>query len=100
MKLEDSRARWEEEVDIILLALQGKPFRYEGEYYQIPLGGTTEKGLYVAYAPTAKQSAACLQGAHVTVYGVTRYREEASDAHGRRREPPVSGTRPCAGPSR
>jgi alkanesulfonate monooxygenase SsuD/methylene tetrahydromethanopterin reductase-like flavin-dependent oxidoreductase (luciferase family) len=36
VKLNESRKRWEEEVDIILLALTGKPFTYEGDYYQIP----------------------------------------------------------------
>ena len=36
LKLDESRARWEEEVDIILLALEGKPFSYDGKYYQIP----------------------------------------------------------------
>ena len=36
VKLNESRARWEEEVDVILLALKGKPFSYEGTYYQIP----------------------------------------------------------------
>jgi alkanesulfonate monooxygenase SsuD/methylene tetrahydromethanopterin reductase-like flavin-dependent oxidoreductase (luciferase family) len=35
-RLEESRARWEEEVDIILLALAGKPFSYDGKYYRIP----------------------------------------------------------------
>ena len=35
VKLNESRARWEEEVDVILLALKGKPFTYEGKYYQI-----------------------------------------------------------------
>jgi len=35
VELSESRARWEEEVDIILLALQGKPFSYDGTYYQI-----------------------------------------------------------------
>jgi alkanesulfonate monooxygenase SsuD/methylene tetrahydromethanopterin reductase-like flavin-dependent oxidoreductase (luciferase family) len=34
--LNESRQRWEEEVDVILLALQGKPFSYDGRYYQIP----------------------------------------------------------------
>jgi alkanesulfonate monooxygenase SsuD/methylene tetrahydromethanopterin reductase-like flavin-dependent oxidoreductase (luciferase family) len=34
--LKESRARWEEEVDIILLAFQGKPFSYDGRFYQIP----------------------------------------------------------------
>src|SRR5947208_3349150 len=36
VELQESRQRWEEEVDIILLALAGKPFSYEGTYYQIP----------------------------------------------------------------
>ena len=34
--LGESRARWEEAVDVILLALAGKPFSYEGKYYRIP----------------------------------------------------------------
>lgn len=34
--LRESRARWEEEVDVILLALKGEPFTYDGTYYQIP----------------------------------------------------------------
>src|SRR5919206_5310405 len=36
VNLHESRRRWEEEVDIILLALSGKPFSYDGRYYQIP----------------------------------------------------------------
>jgi alkanesulfonate monooxygenase SsuD/methylene tetrahydromethanopterin reductase-like flavin-dependent oxidoreductase (luciferase family) len=36
VKLNESRQRWEEEVDVILLALKGKPFSYDGQYYQIP----------------------------------------------------------------
>ncbi len=36
VELDESRPRWEEEVDIIQLALKGKPFSYEGKYYQIP----------------------------------------------------------------
>jgi len=36
VKLGESRTRWEEAVDIILQALAGKPFSYEGEHYQIP----------------------------------------------------------------
>jgi alkanesulfonate monooxygenase SsuD/methylene tetrahydromethanopterin reductase-like flavin-dependent oxidoreductase (luciferase family) len=34
--LAESRARWEEAVDVILLALAGKTFSYEGKYYRIP----------------------------------------------------------------
>src|SRR5712692_296848 len=34
--LNESRQRWEEAVDIILLALAGKPFSYDGKYYKIP----------------------------------------------------------------
>ena len=34
--LGESRARWEEAVDIILLALAGTPFSYDGKYYKIP----------------------------------------------------------------
>jgi len=36
VELNESRQRWEEEVDIILLALKGRPFSYDGQYYQIP----------------------------------------------------------------
>jgi alkanesulfonate monooxygenase SsuD/methylene tetrahydromethanopterin reductase-like flavin-dependent oxidoreductase (luciferase family) len=36
VKLTESRQRWEEEVDVILLALKGEPFSYDGQYYQIP----------------------------------------------------------------
>jgi alkanesulfonate monooxygenase SsuD/methylene tetrahydromethanopterin reductase-like flavin-dependent oxidoreductase (luciferase family) len=34
-RLDQSRDRWEEAVDIILLGLAGQPFRYEGEYFKI-----------------------------------------------------------------
>ncbi len=34
--LGESRTRWEEAVDVILLALTGKSFTYEGKYYKIP----------------------------------------------------------------
>jgi alkanesulfonate monooxygenase SsuD/methylene tetrahydromethanopterin reductase-like flavin-dependent oxidoreductase (luciferase family) len=36
LELEGSRARWEEQVDIILKALGGEPFSYDGKYYKIP----------------------------------------------------------------
>ena len=34
--LAESRSRWEEDVDIILLGLSGQPFSYDGKYYKIP----------------------------------------------------------------
>lgn len=34
--LAESRGRWEEAVDILLLAFQGEPFEYEGEFFQVP----------------------------------------------------------------
>jgi alkanesulfonate monooxygenase SsuD/methylene tetrahydromethanopterin reductase-like flavin-dependent oxidoreductase (luciferase family) len=34
--LGESRQRWEEAVDVILLALSGKSFSYDGKYYRIP----------------------------------------------------------------
>lgn len=34
--LGESRTRWEEAVDIILLALSGQTFTYDGKYYKIP----------------------------------------------------------------
>jgi alkanesulfonate monooxygenase SsuD/methylene tetrahydromethanopterin reductase-like flavin-dependent oxidoreductase (luciferase family) len=33
--LGESRTRWEEAVDVILLALAGRPFTYDGKYYKI-----------------------------------------------------------------
>ncbi len=36
LELESGRARWEESVDVILKALAGGPFTYEGKLYQIP----------------------------------------------------------------
>lgn len=34
--LGESRQRWEEAVDVMLLALSGKAFSYDGKYYRIP----------------------------------------------------------------
>lgn len=34
--LGESRGRWEETVDILMLAFTGKPFSYEGKFFQIP----------------------------------------------------------------
>jgi luciferase family oxidoreductase group 1 len=36
LELEAGRARWEEAIDIILNALGGQPFRYEGKFFKIP----------------------------------------------------------------
>lgn len=36
VELGESRTRWEEAVDIILLALSGRTFSYEGKHYRIP----------------------------------------------------------------
>ena len=36
LELSSSRARWEEAVDVILLALQGRPFTYDGKFFKIP----------------------------------------------------------------
>jgi len=36
LDLADSRARWDEGVDILLLAFSGKPFTYDGKHYKIP----------------------------------------------------------------
>jgi len=36
MDLGESRTRWEEAVDVILLALTGRAFTYDGKYYKIP----------------------------------------------------------------
>jgi luciferase family oxidoreductase group 1 len=36
LALDTSRARWEESVDIILKALSGEPFSYDGKVFQIP----------------------------------------------------------------
>jgi luciferase family oxidoreductase group 1 len=36
LELESGRARWEESVDIILKAFEGKPFSYDGKIFKIP----------------------------------------------------------------
>ena len=36
LELDSARARWEESVDIILKALTGEPFSYQGKLFQIP----------------------------------------------------------------
>lgn len=36
LEIESSRARWEESIDVILRALSGRPFTYEGKYFRIP----------------------------------------------------------------
>jgi alkanesulfonate monooxygenase SsuD/methylene tetrahydromethanopterin reductase-like flavin-dependent oxidoreductase (luciferase family) len=36
LELSSSRARWEEAVDVILMALEGKPFSYDGKFFKIP----------------------------------------------------------------
>src|SRR5437762_1464341 len=36
LDLDSARSRWDESIDIILKALEGKPFSYEGAHYQIP----------------------------------------------------------------
>lgn len=36
LDLQSARARWNEEIDIILCALRGEPFTYSGAHYQIP----------------------------------------------------------------
>jgi luciferase family oxidoreductase group 1 len=36
LELESSRARWEEALDVILRALAGGPFTYEGKFFTIP----------------------------------------------------------------
>jgi luciferase family oxidoreductase group 1 len=36
LDLESGRARWDESIDIILKALEGKPFSYEGKLFQFP----------------------------------------------------------------
>jgi luciferase family oxidoreductase group 1 len=36
LELESGRGRWEESVDVILKALEGRPFSYEGKHFTIP----------------------------------------------------------------
>ena len=36
LELESGRARWEESIDILLKALSGKPFSYDGKFFKIP----------------------------------------------------------------
>jgi len=36
LELDTARARWDESIDVITLALQGKPFSYSGKLFEIP----------------------------------------------------------------
>lgn len=36
MELDAARARWDESIDIIMKAFEGKPFTYQGKHYQLP----------------------------------------------------------------
>ena len=36
LQLDAARDRWNESVDIILKAFEGKPFSYQGKHYQVP----------------------------------------------------------------
>src|SRR5499427_269056 len=36
LELESGRGRWEESVDILLKALEGRPFSYDGKIFKIP----------------------------------------------------------------
>jgi alkanesulfonate monooxygenase SsuD/methylene tetrahydromethanopterin reductase-like flavin-dependent oxidoreductase (luciferase family) len=36
LELSSSRARWEEAVDVLMLAFEGTPFTYEGKFFRIP----------------------------------------------------------------
>ena len=36
LELESGRARWEESVDIIMKALEGRPFTYDGKLFKVP----------------------------------------------------------------
>ena len=36
LELSSSRDRWEEAVDVLMLAFQGKPFTYDGKFFKIP----------------------------------------------------------------
>ena len=47
----ESRTRWEEAVDIILLALAGKPFSYEGAHYRIPETTVFPQGVQHPHPP-------------------------------------------------
>lgn len=36
LELDAARARWDESIDIIMKAFEGKPFTYEGKHYRLP----------------------------------------------------------------
>lgn len=36
LELDAARARWDESIDIIMKAFEGKPFTYQGKHYQLP----------------------------------------------------------------
>jgi alkanesulfonate monooxygenase SsuD/methylene tetrahydromethanopterin reductase-like flavin-dependent oxidoreductase (luciferase family) len=50
-RLDESRDRWEEAVDIILLGLAGKPFRYDGKYFTIDETTVFPQGLQQPHPP-------------------------------------------------
>jgi alkanesulfonate monooxygenase SsuD/methylene tetrahydromethanopterin reductase-like flavin-dependent oxidoreductase (luciferase family) len=51
LELDSARARWEEAVDIITLALRGEPFCYTGKLYTIPETTVFPKPLQQPYPP-------------------------------------------------
>ena len=51
MRLEDSRARWEEAVDILVRALSGESFSYEGEFYNFPETSTFPQPMQKPHPP-------------------------------------------------
>ena len=64
LALESGRARWEESVDIILKAFEGKPFAYDGKLFKIPettifpeLGGPRPPIWITAQSPDSVEGA-------------------------------------------
>ncbi|HEX7784818.1 MAG TPA: LLM class flavin-dependent oxidoreductase, partial [Methylomirabilota bacterium] len=64
LELDSGRARWEESVDIILKALEGRPFSYDGKLFRIPettifpqLGGPRPPIWITAQSPDSVEGA-------------------------------------------
>jgi luciferase family oxidoreductase group 1 len=51
LELDSARARWDESVDVIVKALQGEPFTYQGKLFQIPETTVFPKPLQQPHPP-------------------------------------------------
>lgn len=65
LELEAGRKRWDESIDIIMLALQGRPFQYDGKLFQLPQTSVFPQPLQRPHPPiwTVAQSPYALEQA-------------------------------------